>query len=162
MKELNFEEFSAALWQEAGRGVSENFGLDPRLGKYHRSFCPDCEFSSCGQKAVLICPECENEKLITGVLDRVLAITGDVHTEQEISPPYTHQVPLLDIPGIGPKTLTRLIDEFGSEMAVLHEAEEARLEKVAGRKLAEKIIRAREGDSKIKPGGGGRYGQVVG
>ena len=35
-------------------------------------------------------------------------------------PPYVHQVPLQLIPGIGPKTIQKLKEAFGTEMNILH------------------------------------------
>ena len=177
MKELNFEEFRLAVNREQGRRVVENYGLDPRLGKYHRSFCPDCQQSFSGAEVVLTCPQCGLEDLVVGVRDRVLEIAGNDQTaggatgKEETAPgndnwqqkqSYTYQVPLLDIPGIGTKTLEKLLAEFGTEMAVLHEADKSGLTAVVKEKLTARIIRARNGHSKIKSGGGGTYGQVVG
>jgi len=42
MKELNYQEFLLALKRIKGRKIVSNYGLEPRLGKYHRSFCPKC------------------------------------------------------------------------------------------------------------------------
>ena len=33
----SFDEFRMALQGEAGRSIAANYGLNPRLGKYHRT-----------------------------------------------------------------------------------------------------------------------------
>ena len=73
-----------------------------------------------------------------------------------------HQIPLRDIPGIGKKTFQRLLEAFGTEMAVIHRASEEELAEVLNYKIAERIIKARTGNLKIEDGGGGHYGKVVG
>ncbi|MFW5999257.1 MAG: endonuclease Q family protein [Halanaerobiaceae bacterium] len=161
MEELNFVEFARVLRGEGGRGIVSNYGLDPRLGKYHRSFCPRCEESFEGEMPVLTCPLCESGKLVTGVRDRLLAI-GDSENEGRDRPPYVYQVPLADIPGIGPKTLDKLLAAFGTEMEVIHDTDFSSLRKVVGENIADNIIRARSGEIEITPGGGGQYGKVVG
>ncbi|MCU6339923.1 endonuclease Q family protein, partial [Enterobacter quasiroggenkampii] len=39
MASPTFKEWAMALRREAGRGVTANYGLNPRLGKYHRTSC---------------------------------------------------------------------------------------------------------------------------
>ena len=53
MQSPTFDEFGMALRRENGREVAANFGLDPRLGKYHRTFCEDCERIAQGEPPVL-------------------------------------------------------------------------------------------------------------
>src|SRR5690606_41504820 len=42
MQEPTFEELRLALHQKDGREVVSNFGLDPLLGKYHKTTCEKC------------------------------------------------------------------------------------------------------------------------
>jgi PHP family Zn ribbon phosphoesterase len=100
-----------------------------------------------------------------GVLDRVVQLAQAAGTDgEDLQPPerpeYRYQVPLDFIPGIGPKTITKLIGEFGSELKVLHEAPQSLLESVVGVKLARRIAAARSGSLDISAGGGGSYGKV--
>ena len=53
----------------------------------------------------------------------------------EERPPYVHQVPLEFIPGLGPKVLDKLVNHFGSEMAILHEVPDEALKEVVPLKL---------------------------
>jgi len=162
MGELNFSEFSRALFGREERAVIKNYGLDPRLGKYHRSFCKNCQESFPEKGPVLKCPLCGSEnKLVTGVKDRVLAISDRKDSDLEKRPSYIYQIPLKDIPGIGPVTLDKLLDKFATEMDIIHQTDLSQLKEVIPERLARKIIRARQGKAKIRSGGGGNYGKVI-
>ena len=65
------------------------------------------------------------------------------------------------MPGIGPKSIDKLISKFGSEMAVLHTAGEEELGETVGNKAAHLIIEAREGTLPLVAGGGGHYGKAL-
>jgi PHP family Zn ribbon phosphoesterase len=70
-------------------------------------------------------------------------------------------VPLEFIPGIGKKTIEKLILHFGTEMNVIHNVEKTELTEVVGERVAENIVLAREGKLNIEVGGGGIYGRVL-
>ena len=78
----------------------------------------------------------------------------------ENRPEYVYQIPLTFIPGLGKKTIDKLLDNFGTEMNILHKLNKDDLEAVVGEKIADNIISAREGKMTIQAGGGGVYGQV--
>lgn len=163
IKELNFNEFVKALKRDGGRKVSENYGLDPRLGKYHRSFCESCNKKFPLEYSVLKCPDCANENIVVGVKDRILRIsTKDPSSSPEHRGKYIHQIPLRDIPGIGDKTYQNLLEKFVTEMKIIHEATEKELLQVVNYKIAEKINQGRRGNLVIENGGGGHYGKVMG
>jgi uncharacterized protein (TIGR00375 family) len=157
-----FTELSKALWRQEGRYVAANFGLDPRLGKYHRTCCQRCGWIARGQPPVAACEQCGSSQVIMGVLDRIVAI-ADYPSPQPPPwrPPYRYQVPLQFVPGVGAVALNKLLNAFGSEMAVLHQAPEQELAQVVGAKLARRIVLAREGKLPLLAGGGGRYGKAV-
>ncbi|MHB1391471.1 MAG: hypothetical protein ACYCYE_00030 [Clostridia bacterium] len=73
---------------------------------------------------------------------------------------YHYQVPLEFLPKVGPKTIDKLINHFGNEMNILHQATQSELKKVVKDDIAENIILAREGRIGIDVGGGGIYGKV--
>lgn len=171
--EPSFDELRKALHGEDGRRIAANYGLDPRLGKYHRTHCAGCGTTLDereAEAAILAgpaarCPLCGAAKLIRGVADRVRALGRLAGREQPPAeaarPPYICQVPLEFIPGVGPKLLGRLLDRFGTEMNVLHEAPPEALAEAAGEKTAALILAAREGRLRLEAGGGGRYGRAL-
>jgi uncharacterized protein (TIGR00375 family) len=162
IESLSYKEVLMALQRDDGRRVTDNYGLDPKLGKYHRSFCPLCDRIATENPPVTVCRNCGNENMVIGVLDRITMIQDYPEPRHPgHRPPYHYQVPLEFVPGIGEKMYKILIETFGSEMGVLHNADEESLSRAVGRDLARLIIKAREGTIKLAPGGGGIYGKVV-
>lgn len=159
----DFRELLKALRCEGGRRVAANYGLDPRLGKYHRTLCRRCGASAADlDPPVVRCPQNPDHPVVVGVLDRITEIAdSDRPHHPPDRPPYCHQIPLEFIPGVGARTLETLIAAFGSEMAVLHRAAAADLVTVVGAATAGLIILAREGRLALRPGGGGIYGRVL-
>jgi uncharacterized protein (TIGR00375 family) len=142
--------------------IMANYGLSPKLGKYHRTFCPACNYVAEETPPVKKCPICNNEGVTLGVLDRITFIADlktPVHPKHR--PLYNYQIPLEFIPGIGKKTIEKLLLHFGTEMTVIHDADVKQLTEVVGEQRAESIILAREGKLDLKVGGGGFYGKVV-
>lgn len=161
MKEPNFEEFVKALRREDGRGVIANYGLDPRLGKYHRTRCEECDWIATQDPPILYCEHCGSARVVLGVLDRIHQIADSPEPLPPAHrPPYRYQIPLQFVPKIGSVRLNRLINRFGSEMAVLHEASPQALAQTVGSEIADLIVRAREGRLVVQAGGGGRYGRA--
>jgi len=165
-QELNscptFQDLVWALRREHGRRVVANYGLDPKLGKYHRTFCLACERITVADPPVLACDVCGGDNIVKGVLDRIVEIADYPEPRPpDHRPPYHYQVPLQMMPGIGAVALGKLLNRFGTEMRVLHEAKAGELELVVGTKLAGLVIRAREGTLPMLAGGGGRYGKPV-
>ncbi|MDG0875218.1 endonuclease Q family protein [Paenibacillus thiaminolyticus] len=160
--EPSFKEWALALQNRDGRCVNANYGLNPSLGKYHRSRCMECGSVPEAAQLPAACPACGHGKMVQGVLDRIHAISDRDHSQVPAHrPPYIMQVPLEFIPGVGPRTLNKLLDRFGTEMAVLHQATPEQLAETVGEKTAEYIVRARCGDLVLSSGGGGTYGKVV-
>jgi len=162
MAQPDYSELLLALRREGGRRVLANYGLDPRLGKYHRTACPDCGRIAGGEPPVLACTACGSTQVTRGVLDRLVAIADYPEPRHpDHRPPYHYQVPLQFLPGLGPVALSKLLNRFGTEMAVLHRAPEEDLVAVVGAKVAAGILAARHGRLALLPGGGGRYGRAV-
>ncbi|MHB8996606.1 MAG: endonuclease Q family protein [Armatimonadota bacterium] len=158
----SFDELRKALWREEGRGVMANFGLDPRLGKYHRTCCEKCGWLAQEDPPVLTCEQCASADVTRGVLDRIHQIAShDAPQPPEHRAPYQYQVPLQFVPGVGSALLAKLINRFGSEMAVLHQASRREIGETVGQKVADLIIAAREGTMALQSGGGGRYGRAI-
>jgi len=162
LEEPSFQDVVMALRREQGRKVIANYGLDPRLGKYHRTFCPKCEQVAHTPPPALTCPLCGGTDIVKGVLDRIAEIADYPEPRPpDHRPPYHYQVPLQFLPGIGAVALGKLLNRFGTEMRVLHETEANELELVVGTKLAGLIVQARQGTLPLLAGGGGRYGKAV-
>ncbi len=155
-------DFKNLLWALSGENhcrILANFGFDPKLGKYHRTFCNECGRAARTQPPVTSCPSCGSPKVVKGVLDR---ITELANPGKSVRPPYIHQIPLQFLPGVGPKTLEKLLQRFGTEMNVLHGTPEAELEAVVGPAVSRYILASRNGTLEVSPGGGGIYGRVLG
>ena len=162
VEDISFKEVVKALKGEDGRKVLCNYGLDPRLGKYHRTFCDECNQVIETKEPVSVCPKCGSQKVTFGVFDRIELIKDKKESKSpENRPPYIYQVPLTFIPGLGAKTIDKLLDKFGTEMTILHKLSKDDLEAVVGEKIANEIILAREGKMKLQAGGGGTYGKVA-
>lgn len=167
--EPTFDEWVRAMQNKNGRKIEANYGLNPHLGKYHRTFCNACQSLNLQEidtgkdlETIDRCPHCGSEKIVRGVFDRILDI-GDrnppIHHVER--PPYYYQVPLEFIPGLGPKKLNRLLEHFGTEMNVLHRVPIEEIGEVVGQEVAHYIQLCREGRVETSVGGGGRYGKVL-
>ncbi len=160
----DYQELVKALLRQEGRRVEANYGLNPRLGKYHRTYCGNCEsILDESERAVERCLYCGSRKIVRGVMDRIL----DISDRKEpylppYRPPYHFQVPMEFIPGLGPKKLELLLERFGTEMNILHRASGDQLAEAVGEAIAEYLVQAREGKLPLEVGGGGRYGRVKG
>jgi len=162
LEALNFKSVLKALSRESGHRISKNYGLNPELGKYHRSHCEDCDKIFSGSKAVLKCPDCGSDKVVVGVKDRILEIADNLSPQHpDHRPEYIYQVPLLDIPGIGKKTAAKLFENCGTEMDVIHNLAQAELKECMSSRVFKKIKKAREHDFSFQSGGGGTYGKVL-
>lgn len=161
VKNISFTEMVKALKGQEGRKVLANYGLDPKLGKYHRTYCDDCEQSIETKEPVLSCPHCGGKNVTFGVFDRIELIKDKEQTKSpETRPPYIYQIPLGFIPGVGGKTVEKLLDHFETEMNILHQLSKDDLEAVVGEKIANHIEKARTGNCVVHAGGGGNYGKI--
>ena len=159
---ISFREVEKALKNKDGRKILANYGLDPKLGKYHRTFCEKCGKPIEGKAPVTVCPDCDSGKITMGVFDRIEVIKDkEITKSPDFRPPYIYQIPLTFMPGIGGKTIDKLLSTFETEMNILHKLSEDDIESVVGEKIAKNIIAAREGNVKIKAGGGGVYGKLT-
>lgn len=161
VEDISFKEIVKALKNEDGRKIISNYGLDPKLGKYHRTYCDDCEKTIETKEPVEECPYCGSKNVTFGVFDRIELIKDKPETKSpENRPPYIYQVPLGFIPGVGGKTITKLLDNFETEMNILHKLSKDDIEAVVGEKVASSIEKARSGGYQVHSGGGGIYGKL--
>ena len=161
VEDISFKEVVKALKGEEGRKIIANYGLDPKLGKYHRTYCDNCNKTIETKEPVEVCPECGSNKITFGVFDRIELIKDKENTKSpQNRPPYVYQIPLNFIPGVGGKTIEKLINHFETEMNILHKLSKDDIEALVGEKIANNINRARSGEMKVQSGGGGIYGKV--
>lgn len=160
LKGLSFNEVVKGLKEEDGRRIVANYGLNPKLGKYHRTFCLKCEKITELAPPVLKCPNDPKHRVVLGVLDRLVMIRDQEEASGIKRPPYHYQVPLEFIPGVGPKTIDKLIEAFGNEMNILHRTSQEVIEEIVSKDIARMIVKARDGTLSIVHGGGGIYGKV--
>ncbi|HAD82108.1 MAG: DNA helicase UvrD [Candidatus Edwardsbacteria bacterium RIFOXYD12_FULL_50_11] len=116
------------------------------------------------------CPVC-GKKLTIGVMHRIEELSD---RPPGIKPanaiPFRHLVPLEEIIamafGLGTGTQTvlheyhQLVKAFGNEFTVLLEATKAELNEVTNNKVADGIVRVRQGKVTITPGYDGEYGKL--
>ena len=162
VEDISFKEIVKAMKNEDGRKILANYGLDPKLGKYHRTYCDDCNKTIETQEPVETCPMCGSKNVTFGVFDRIELIKDKQQTKSpENRPPYIYQIPLGFIPGVGGKTIQKLLDNFETEMNILHKLTKDDIEMVVGEKVANNIENAIRGNCEVHAGGGGNYGKVT-
>lgn len=161
LEAANFEELRMALTLQAGRKIVENYGMNPKLGKYHSTVCKKCGHHN--EYKAKVCTHCHAKQIVNGVADRIdeLSILDHGKTEQAPRPNYVYQVPLEYLPGIGKKTIQKLLVNFGTEMTVIHHTSLEQLQTILADKQAKAILNMRQGLQNVKAGGGGKYGQIV-
>ena len=132
--------------------------MDPLLGKYHQTVCEKCSHPF-HPDTDEVCEKCGHSKYVKGVAERIAELSEETDKKPK-RPPYIHQIPLDFIPGLGPKMREKLLNHFGTEMAILHEVSFEHLKEVVPEKMAQMIILARTGKLELSAGGGGKYGKI--
>ena len=161
IENISFKELLKALKNEDNRKVLCNYGLNPKLGKYNRTYCEICEKTIEGEAPVTKCDTCDSKNITMGVFDRIEMIKDKKSSKSpDFRPPYIYQIPLTFIPGLGGKTIEKLLAQFGTEMNILHNIEIDDIEAIVGLKTAHQIIQGRDGKLNLQVGGGGVYGKV--
>ncbi|MFZ3170091.1 MAG: TIGR00375 family protein [Candidatus Methanoperedens sp.] len=170
MQDISFDELKMAIIREKGRKPVLNVGMPPEEGKYNESACIRCFTHYTIRESVMKSWKCSCGGTIKkGVKDRVNELASfDEPQYPDHRPPYIHIIPLSEIIakalGVGPNTKgvqsvwNALIDQYGSEVAVLIDADIKNSEVDA--RVISAIIAFREGKVKVNPGGGGQYGSV--
>lgn len=156
------------------KNITLNVGLDPELGKYHLTACSRChrrysidEANSLSWK----CNECGGS-IKKGVSDRVDEL-ADFESPRypDFRPDYLRIAPLseiiaLSLHNVSPRTRKvqrfwrKLIDRLGDEISVLIDADPSEIKKVTNEKISGTVEAFRGGNLKVRPGGGGEYGNL--
>ena len=174
VEDISFDELKAAIERKRGRKPVLNVGVPPKEGKYNESACIRCYKHYSLREAMIRKWRCECGGLIKkGVRDRVNELADCDGTHPEHRPPYLHLIPLAMIIGLAvhksasSKSVTKiwesLLAEFGTEVNVLVDASIDDFQAVnfnldAG--VLEAIKAFREGEVRVIPGGGGKYGVI--
>ena len=149
--------------------------VNPAYGKYHWSGHRKCGVSLPPKEAIKlgnICPVCRR-RLTKGVEQRVEELADRPEGfKPENAIGFMHLLPLSEIiasvlgyesPSVRKvwEVYNSLIARFGNEYSVLIDASFEELCKVVQPKIAEAIVRVREGRVKVVPGYDGVYGQII-
>ena len=162
MNDITYKELIKAIKNEGGRRIVCNYGLDPKLGKYHRTYCEVCNKQIPGVAPVTKCDTCDSRNITMGVFDRIEIIKDKPESmSPSFRPEYIYQIPLSFIPGLGQKTIEKLLNHFGTEMTILHKLTNDDIEAFVGEKIAKNIEKAKSGNFEIQEGGGGVYGHLT-
>ncbi|MCF6137661.1 endonuclease Q family protein [Pseudalkalibacillus berkeleyi] len=157
--DLSFKELEYALKSRGGRLIHQNYGLHPQLGKYYQTCCSKCG-STTNVETTNRCALCKG-RIVKGVSNRVQELADGGKGSMPERPSYIHHTPLEFIPGLGKMTLKKLRTRFGTDMEIIHLTDQEQLKTVLSDELVERIIQARSGEMKIKPGGAGQYGKLM-
>jgi len=170
--ELSYKNLINALRTKEGlKGTVE---VDPSYGKYHfdgHRNCKICMNPKDSLKIKNICPKC-GRQLTIGVLHRVEELADrkegfkpkDAKEFYSLIPISEIISALINSPVASKNTwkiYNDLIKKFGNEFNVLLEAKKEDLMKVSDEKIADAILKNREGKILIQPGFDGEYGKPL-
>jgi len=175
LEELTYDRILEVIRKKDPHHFMFTIETNPAYGKYHWTGHRNCGVSLSPQEAVKIgnrCPVCRRQ-LTKGVEQRVeeLADRPSGYTPKETIG-YIHLLPLSEIIAtvLGHGTpsakgvwavYNRLIARFGNEYSVLIDASYEDMCEVVDPRVAEAIVRVREGKVKVVPGYDGVYGQLL-
>jgi len=175
LEELAYTTVVNAIHKKDRERFKMTIETDPAYGKYHWTGHRNCNISLSPQEAIKFgnrCPVCRR-RLTKGVEQRVEELADrpqGFKPKGEIG--YMHLLPLSEIIatvlGASYPSTTKVWDaynklskEFNNEYNVLIDAPKEEMTRVVDSKIAEAIIRVREGKVKVIPGYDGVYGQLV-
>jgi uncharacterized protein (TIGR00375 family) len=172
--EMKYKEVINAIKEKNPKKFLYTIEVDPAYGKYHWDGHRIHDVSLDPKEAIKyhnLCPVC-GKPLTIGVLHRVeeLADREEGFVPRNVIP-FKSLLPLSELIASFYNTQdfskkvweesTKLTKEFGSELNVLLNVDEERLKILVDEKLAEIIIRNREGKLKVQPGYDGVYGKLI-
>jgi uncharacterized protein (TIGR00375 family) len=170
LKKLTYKNIIKAL--RTKEGLQGTIEVDPNYGKYHfdgHRKCNVCMNPKDTIKVKNICPKCK-KNLTIGVLHRVeeLAdrkegfIPKDAKPFQTLMPLSEIISTLIGSPIASKKTwkiYDDLINKFKNELNIMLEVKKEELIKVVDKKIADAIIKNRNGNIIVQPGFDGEYGK---
>jgi uncharacterized protein (TIGR00375 family) len=175
LKRLSYHEIVDAIKKRDKKRFVFTVEVPPEYGKYHYTGHRNCNVSLHPRDAIRLnnkCPKC-GKKLTIGVLQRVeeLADRPEGFILRDAIP-YKSLLPLYEIisHAMGVDQLyskrvmeeqDKLIAKFGNELNILLNAKKDELSKVTNEKIANAIIKTREGRADSIPGYDGVYGKPI-
>lgn len=170
--ELEDVSFSALKSTLKRKKIKANYGMDPRMGKYHLTACTRCYQIFDPKKAAemkMKCLVCKGT-IKKGVDYRISEIaTWNKPHHPYHRPPYIHILPLAEIiamtysKGVTTKFVQNiwgvLVQEFGNEIEVLINTPIEEI-KMIDKDIAPSIQAFRDKTLIMEPGGGGKYGKI--
>jgi len=175
LKKLSYREVIDAIRLKDKERFKLTIETNPAYGKYHWTGHRKCNVALSPQEAIKfgnICPVCRR-KLTKGVEQRVEELADrPAGFKPENAIGFTRLLPLSEIittvlGASSPFTrkvwgiYNELVEKFCDEYAVLMDASKDALSKVVDEKVAEAIVRVREGRVKVTPGYDGVYGKLI-
>ena len=174
-EEISYWEIFDTIKTKDKRKFLYTIEVDPNYGKYHFTGHRNCGIVLHPKDAIKlnnICPKC-HRKLTVGVLQRVeeLADRPEGFVPQDAIP-FKTLLPLYEIISFAwgsgelysKKVLEehdKLIERFGNELNVLLNVPKEELLKVTNEKIADAIIKVREGKVRYQAGADGNYGRPI-
>jgi len=175
LERLTYRELVGAIRERDPRRFKFTIETDPAYGKYHWTGHRNCNISLSPQEAIRLgnrCPVCRR-RLTKGVEQRVEELADrPMGFRPEGAIGYIHLLPLSEIistvmgltyqgaQGVW-SIYNALVSRFGDEYTVLIDAPLEEMAKIVDPRIAEAVVRVREGKAKILPGYDGVYGQLV-
>jgi len=175
LEKLSYREVTDAIRYKDNKRFKFTIETDPAYGKYHWTGHRNCHVALSPQEAIKlgnICPVCRR-KLTKGVEQRVEELADrPAGFTPETAIGFKRLLPLSEIIATtlnsdSPSTqkvwgiYNSLIENFGDEYTVLIDASPDALSRFVDEKIAEAIVRVREGRVKVVPGYDGVYGKLV-
>lgn len=166
VRQLSFNEICSSL---KGNKVLENYGFNPRMGKYHETGCIKCYRIYDIHEAVKKDMKCDcGGRIKRGVKARIEELANNNQPNKD-RPHYQYMLPLAELlstahdKGITTKYVqTRydnLIKNFDNEINVLINIAIKEIETI-DKKLAKIIDSYRQNTLEVIPGRGGLYGKI--
>lgn len=168
IKDLSFSQIKNSI--KEGK-INENYGINPKMGKYHETGCIKCSKLYDTQDALKHNMKCScGGQIKKGVISRIEELsTYDTPVHPKNRPHYQYLLPLAELismvhhKGITTKYVQsryeNLLREFETEIDVLLKVEIEQIRKIDNR-LADMIEMYRKDEIIISPGRGGQYGKI--
>jgi len=175
-REFNILEVKEITWDDISKVIIDgritNVGVPPEKGKYNRTACTSCYRQYAVEEAKRMKWRCYCGGIIKkGVRDRVNELaTFDKPHHPEWRGKYIYMLPLVEIISHAlqlPENSSLVIKRWnellsiGNEIDILLNAELEEIKRVTPPAIYEAIKAFREGNIKIKAGGGGKYGEII-